>query len=227
MKEFDPFGWLEKFFPAYFLHRLIRIGIILILIVFLVYRLILYSRYLVKPLWVAETLIYVVFLISYAIRIDPIERSRGFKEIIIPLIGGFLPFALLLSPPGLLTAGNWLIAYIIFYWMTISTALTIWGLWTLRRSFSITVEVRGLIISGPYRWIRHPVYLGEILTALAVTFWRFSILNIVIFTLFVVIQLLRAKWEEAKLSRIFSAYSMYAPHVMWMWPYKKYHDIIF
>ena len=221
MKEFDPFGWLENFFPAHFLHRLIRIGIIVILIIFLVHRIGLYSYYLVKPLWVTETLIYVVFLVSYAVRIGPIERSRGLKEIIIPLIGGVLPFALLSSPPSLLTAGNWLMFYIIFYWMTATTALTIWGLWTLRRSFSITVEARALITNGPYRWIRHPVYLGEILTALAVTVWRFSVLNVVIFTLFVIIQLLRARWEEAKLSRVFAAYSIYASHVLWMWPYKK------
>ncbi len=100
MKEFDPFGWLENFFPAHFLHRIIRIGIIVILIIFLVHRISLYRYYLVKPLWVTETLIYVVFLVSYAIRIDPIERSRGLKEIIIPLIGGVLPFFLLSSPPN-------------------------------------------------------------------------------------------------------------------------------
>jgi protein-S-isoprenylcysteine O-methyltransferase Ste14 len=170
---------------------------------------------------VTETLIYVVFLVSYAIRIDPIERSRGLKEIIIPLIGGVLPFALLSSPPSLLPAGNWLMIYIIFYWMTATTALTIWGLWTLRCSFSITVEVRALITNGPYRWIRHPIYLGEILTALAVTIWRFSILNLALFTLFVIIQLLRARWEEAKLSRVFAAYSIYAARVIWIWPYKK------
>jgi hypothetical protein len=115
MKEFDPFGWLERFFPTYSLHRLIRIGIIVIVIILLVHRISLYSYYFVKPLWVRETLIYVVFLVSYAIRIDPIERSRGLKEIIIPLIGGVLPFVLLSSPPSPLTTGNCLNVYIIFY----------------------------------------------------------------------------------------------------------------
>jgi protein-S-isoprenylcysteine O-methyltransferase Ste14 len=221
MKKFDPFGWLENFCSAHFLHRLIRIGIIVILIIFLVHRISLYRYYLVKPLWVIETLIYIVFLVSYAIRIDPVERSRGLKEIIIPLIGGVLPFPLLSSQPNPLMYGNWLIIYIIFYWMTAAVALTIWGLWTLRYSFSITVEARALITNGPYRWIRHPVYLGEILTALAVTIWRFSVLNIVIFTLFVIIQLLRARLEEAKLSRVFAAYSIYAARVIWIWPYRK------
>jgi protein-S-isoprenylcysteine O-methyltransferase Ste14 len=221
MREFDPFGWLENIFFAHFLHRLIRIGIIVIIIIFLVHRIRLYNCYLLKPLWVTETLIYVVFLVSYIIRIDPVERSRGLKEIIIPLIGGILPFAMLLSPPSTLTDGNLLIIYIIFYWMTAATAFTIWGLWTLRYSFSITVEARALVINGPYRWVRHPVYLGEILTALAVTIWRFSVLNIIIFTLFVIIQLLRAKWEEAKLGQVFAAYSIYTAHVKWICPYKK------
>jgi protein-S-isoprenylcysteine O-methyltransferase Ste14 len=221
MKEFDPFSWLEKFFSAQLLHRIIRIGVIAILVVFLVHRIGLYNSYLVKPLWITETIIYVVFLISYVIRINPVERSRGVKEIIIPLIGGVLPFTLLLSPPNFLMTGNWPIIYIIFYSMTAATSLTAWGLWTLRGSFSITVEARALITDGPYRWIRHPIYLGEILTALAVTVWRFSILNIAIFLLFVIIQLLRAKWEEAKLSRVFPCYSAYAARVMWVWPHKK------
>ena len=221
MKEFDPFGWLEKYVPARIIHLVIRIGIIAVLIVFLSQRVSSYNLYLVKPLWVVETLIFVVFLVSYLIRQDPVCRSRGTKEIIVPLIGGILPFALLFSPPNLFIAASPLALQVIFYWMTAATALTVWGLWTLKRSFSITVEARDLVTSGPYRFVRHPIYSGEILTVLAVTVWRFSLLNLLIITLFVVVQLLRAKWEEDKLALVFPEYGIYAAKTIWFFPYNK------
>lgn len=215
-KEFDPFGWFTKYISPSLLHFLIRIFIIAVLIFFLYHRINQYSFYLVKPLWFVETLIFVVFIFSYLIRPDPVERSRGVKEIIIPLIGGVFPFALLFSSPSGFIANQRLILQIIFYWMTLATAFTIWSLWTIRRSFSITVEARSLVTSGPYRFIRHPVYLGEMLTALAVTVWRFSLLDIAIFTAFVVVQLLRARWEEEKLARVFPAYREYCAKVKWL-----------
>ncbi len=197
---------------------MIRMGAIAVLAIFLVHRFGQYKYFFVKPLWVVETLIYAVFLLSYATRIDPLDRSRGFRETVVPLIGGVLPFALLLTPPNPWIAGDRSRLQGVFYWMTASTSLTLWGLWTLRRSFSITVEVRDLVTGGLYRWIRHPVYMGEILTAGAVTVWRFSPLNAAIFSVFVFIQILRARWEEAKLARIFPDYRAYSAKAMWIWP---------
>jgi protein-S-isoprenylcysteine O-methyltransferase Ste14 len=221
MKEFDPFGWLEQYFSAKTLHVLIRLSIILLLLAFLIHRIYVYGRYLVKPLWAVETLVFIVFLISYIVRRDPIHRSHGAKEIIIPLIGGVLPFFLLFSPPNPFITARAVNLYVIFYGMTAATALTVWGLWTLRRSFSITVEARELITGGPYRFIRHPVYLGEMLSALAVTILRFSLLSGVLFIVFVAIQLCRSKMEETKLAQVFPAYSGYASGALWFWPRKK------
>jgi protein-S-isoprenylcysteine O-methyltransferase Ste14 len=206
MGRFDPFGWLENWIPNHLLHLMIRFGVIAISIAFLIHRTVQYNDFLVKPLWVLETLIFFAVLISYAVRMEPLERSRGVREIVIPLIGAITPFALLLTPPNPWIAHNIYGLYAVFYWMTAATALTLWGIWTLRRSFSITVEVRTLVTNGPYRWLRHPIYLGEILTAGGVLAWRFSPQNLVIFIIFVQVQLLRARWEEDKLKRVFPHY---------------------
>ena len=204
--RFDPFGYLERWIPSRHLHLLIRLGVMAIAIVFLIHRIAQYHDFLFKPLWAVETLIFFAILISYAIRTEPMERSRGVREIVIPLVGGVTPFALLLTPPS-----PWIVhsidgLYAVFCWMTAATSLTVWGIWTLRRSFSITVEARALVMNGPYRWLRHPIYLGEILTAAGVLVWRFSPQNLAIFIIFVLVQILRARWEEAKIKKFFPHY---------------------
>jgi len=218
--EFDPFGWLERYFSAKILHLAIRGGIIAIMFVFVIQRIMSYNLYWFKPLWAAETLIFVVFLISYAIRRDPVIRSRGVREILIPLVGGVLPFTLLFSPPHQLMISSMTYVYIVFIWMTAASCFTLWGLWTLRRSFSITVEARELVTDGPYRLIRHPVYLGEMLTTVAVAILRFSPANVGLLLLFVVIQLYRSRMEEDKLARVFPAYNMFAARRFWFWPHR-------
>jgi protein-S-isoprenylcysteine O-methyltransferase Ste14 len=212
---FDPFGWLQKFIPSRYLHKLISLGVIAVLFVFLAHRIGEYNDFLLKPLWAVETLLFVTFIVSYAIRMQPVERSRGVREIIVPIIGAVLPFALLLTSPNRWISSNILALCAVFGWMTAATFLTLWGLWTLRHSFSITVECRTLITGGPYRWVRHPIYLGEILTAVGVLTWRFSLQNLLLFIIFVQIQFLRARWEESKLTSTFPEYRDYRAHSKW------------
>jgi protein-S-isoprenylcysteine O-methyltransferase Ste14 len=217
--QFDPFGWAEMLLSVRLSRLLGRFLVISILILFLVHRFLRYGTYLFKPLWVVETLIFVVFIITYATRRAAIDHARGIREIFVPLVGAALPFVLLLTPPLALIAGNMSALRIMFSAMTVTTALTVWGLWSVRKSFSITVEARQLVKGGVFRWIRHPVYLGEILTAGVVVVWRFSILNVSVFIVFVVVQLLRARWEETKLSSIFPDYRAYARKTWWLWRY--------
>lgn len=47
-------------------------------------------------------------------------------------------------------------------------ALTAWSLATLGRSFAVLPARRELVSRGPYAWIRHPAYAGELLMVLAV-----------------------------------------------------------
>jgi protein-S-isoprenylcysteine O-methyltransferase Ste14 len=39
-------------------------------------------------------------------------------------------------------------------------ALSLWGVVTLGKSFGIFVSVRLVVLDGPYRFVRHPIYLG-------------------------------------------------------------------
>jgi protein-S-isoprenylcysteine O-methyltransferase Ste14 len=217
MKKFDPLGWIENIVPMPWLHRIIRATMVAIVLVFLVLRIRQYHNFFWKTLWLAETLLFVVLLIAFLVRRDPVDRSRGIREILIPLIGSALPFLLLLTRPNAWITENINRLAAIFLCMTMSTGFTAWAMWVLRHSFSITVEARSLVTRGPFQWVRHPVYLGEMLSATAVVVWRWSWMNTGILLLFGIIQLLRSRWEESKLMKVFPDYRVFAAKSRWFW----------
>ncbi len=213
---FDPFGWCARLVPERWLHRGIRLGAVLVFCAFAAQRVSEYPRFALKPLWAVETLLYVVLAAGYALRAEPIDRARGTREVLVPCAGSLLPFLLLLTPPHPAVLASRALVQGVFWWMTAWTGLTLWGMWALRRSFSITVEARSLVVAGPYRWVRHPVYLGEVFTAAGVAAWRFSWANLGIFAGFAVVQLLRSRWEDAKLRRNFPAWDGFASKSRWL-----------
>jgi protein-S-isoprenylcysteine O-methyltransferase Ste14 len=216
MRVFDPFAYLERLLPASLIHRLIRAGAAGLFGGFLFFRVRQYGEFALKPLWAAETAIYAALLLSYLVRDPPRARARGPREILVPLAGAALPFALLLPRPAPEVLRRPLLLHGIFWWMTAASLLTAWGIFALRRSFSITVEARELVTSGPYRLVRHPVYLGEMLAASAVACLRFSAANLLLLALFCVLQLWRARMEEEKLARAFPAeYPRFAARSRW------------
>ena len=218
VSPFDPFGWLARFIPERRLHHLLRAGGVILFGAFLVLRLRQYQSFLLKPLWAAETAIFATLLLAYVVRTEPRERSRGVKEILLPLAVAALPFALLATPPSPAVTARRPLLLAVFWAMTLSSTLTAWGIWTLRRSFSITVEARDLVTEGPYRWVRHPVYLGEVLSAAIVTTWRPSLANGALLALFAGLQLYRSRLEERKLALAFpEAYPSWAHRTWWLW----------
>jgi len=82
-------------------------------------------------------------------------------------------------------------------------------LW-LRRSFSIMPEARKLVTSGPYAWVRHPLYVTEELIALGF-FMTFPIpWMLLLLVLHIALQIRRMDFEERVLTRAFPDYADYA-----------------
>lgn len=80
----------------------------------------------------------------------------------------------------------------------------------LGRCFGVLPEARGLVMHGPYRLVRHPVYLGELgacagLVIAAPTAW-----NLTAAALFAAAQAARMRLEEAALLAEFPQYARYA-----------------
>jgi len=102
---------------------------------------------------------------------------------------------------------------------TLGLAYSVWGLAYLRRSFSIIPEARRLVTGGPYRFSRHPVYLGEIVTAIGVNLATAGWPGALAVGFFIVAEVLRMRWEERVLARAFpNEYPAYAARVSRFFP---------
>jgi protein-S-isoprenylcysteine O-methyltransferase Ste14 len=76
----------------------------------------------------------------------------------------------------------------------------------LRRAFSLTPQVRGLITTGPYRVVRHPLYLGEALNVIGIMVAVGSLTVLLVAAIVVAGEVARATLEERLLRRSFPQY---------------------
>ncbi len=117
----------------------------------------------------------------------------------------FLPIEASTSTEGLLVSSVIVI---------VGTLFTIWSLATLGRCFGLFPEVRGLVLRGPYRLVRHPVYLGELVSALGLLVVKPHPLIVAVFAVFVALQYGRTIYEERALAAAYpDDYPAYARRV--------------
>jgi len=89
------------------------------------------------------------------------------------------------------------------------TGFAVFSLLHLGRSFSVMAEARKLVTSGPYAYVRHPLYLGEAVLVLGLALQYLSPLAVAIVALQFAVQLVRMQNEETVLSALFPEYADY------------------
>jgi protein-S-isoprenylcysteine O-methyltransferase Ste14 len=79
----------------------------------------------------------------------------------------------------------------------------------LGRSFSLVPQARSVVQTGPYRWIKHPLYLAEEIAILGVVLQYLTPVTVIVFVLHIGVQVCRILYEEDLLRRNCPEYSMY------------------
>jgi len=143
----------------------------------------------------------------YAVRLPAIRRASGVQPVAAALLGSFLMYGLLLlnrrtelplaahaTACGFVLAGN---------------GFAIYTLSHLGRSFSILPESRRLVTSGPYRLVRHPLYLAEEVAMVGAVVEFLSIYAVALLAAQIAFQLARTHYEERVLREAFPEYEAY------------------
>jgi len=88
----------------------------------------------------------------------------------------------------------------------IGPLISLWGIIHLGRSFGIFVAVRKVVLTGPYRWVRHPMYLGWVFICAGVALSNFSAAYFLLTAIHVALLMYRARLEESQLAAYSAEY---------------------
>jgi protein-S-isoprenylcysteine O-methyltransferase Ste14 len=165
------------------------------------------SVYLIHIAMRLSTITFMLLLAAAVIlRTRPSGKASGLEPRISALVGTFLIYGIALFPRPDLSLSREMV----------STLLTIIGsvgavvaLSQLGRSFSLMAETRQLVTTGPYRFVRHPLYLAEEIALIGLFVQFASLWTALLFAVQIGFQLRRMHNEELVLSVRFPEYVAY------------------
>lgn len=118
---------------------------------------------------------------------------------------------------GFLEVGVSLISHAVADSLAIlSVVLTLWARLTLGRNIGLVPAQREIVTSGPYRFVRHPIYTAIFVSTLAVILQTYTPLNFSLFSLGIFWFLLKSVAEEHFL-RLDAGYNAYMRQVRFRW----------
>ncbi len=150
---------------------------------------------------------YALLVLLYIIRFSAKSTTSSFITKTIAVVSTFLPFII---PPLSRPSDNPNILLLSSLVTVCGIAIALYSLSTLGRSFSIIPQARKLVQTGLYRFVRHPVYLGELISIFGVVLARPSTLALAIYCLITALLIYRALQEEKLLASIFPEYEAYS-----------------
>ena len=96
----------------------------------------------------------------------------------------------------------------------VGTAFQFYAKYTLGRSFGLLPARRAIVVAGPYRVVRHPIYLGYLIGHVGFLLANFSVRNAAVLGLLYAAQVLRIVREERVLTTS-DEYRRYRERVRW------------
>jgi protein-S-isoprenylcysteine O-methyltransferase Ste14 len=189
------------------------------------------------PVFIVQKLLLVAFNTFIGIGLlrnsEPKEYPERYSEIFYPMAGTFLAmiinfreFAAPILTRNLAPEGwhEGLAAAAIAV-SVLGYAMSTWGIASLGKSFGALVAVRKVVIRGPYKLVRHPIYCGYLLETTGLILASFSLFSVIWAVLSVGIQIYRAILEERRLANASPEYREYQrkvgfilPRLSFPWP---------
>jgi protein-S-isoprenylcysteine O-methyltransferase Ste14 len=147
-----------------------------------------------------------VVAVLFLIRKQPLRKLPGLAPRAAALLGSYIVIALGLQPD---TLQQWWVMLAASLLLVAGMACSVASVLVLGRCFGVMPEARGLVTSGPYRHIRHPLYTSEVLAFLGVLLPVLSPLSLTIYSCYLGLTALRARYEEEVLLAAFPDYASY------------------
>lgn len=119
-------------------------------------------------------------------------------------------FLVLSLTPGNTLAPLWFCTGLQVAGIALQIAAKAW----LGRNFGLLPAVRGIVTTGPYSFVRHPIYLGYFLNHVGFLLGSYSKWNLTIYVILYLVQGLRVIREERALSAT-AEYSAYMAKTRW------------
>ena len=170
-------------------------------------------------LGIASKICTVVFLalmvLMFAVRRVPLHFPIAFYPRFAAGAGTFLGIGIVMLPPEELSSGLYLTSLLLIIG---GTVFAVWATFALARSISIMPQARKLVTSGPYAFVRHPLYLGEFFVLCGLTLQHAMPWALLILAVQCMFQFQRMKSEERVLARAFPDYEGYMAHTARLLP---------
>jgi protein-S-isoprenylcysteine O-methyltransferase Ste14 len=132
-------------------------------------------------------------------------QAEGLAPRIAAFVGTYLPWTITFFGKTDQTLPNLASAACVL----IGTIMMLVTIRHLGRSFSLVPQAHSVVRTGPYRWIKHPLYLSEEIAILGAALRYLSPVTVFILVLHIGIQVCRILYEEDLLRRTFPEYSSY------------------
>jgi protein-S-isoprenylcysteine O-methyltransferase Ste14 len=158
--------------------------------------------------WILKTAVVGVFFFAVLRRREPLRPARepiAFAACFLAILG-----AVSLREPGPEASTAWLVAGEVV--ALASCGFLLASVLALGTCFGVLPEARGLVMRGPYRLVRHPVYLGELGACAGLVLGAPSAWNLTAAVVLLGAQLVRMRLEERALETEFPEYAAYAAH---------------
>ncbi|MBK9331779.1 MAG: isoprenylcysteine carboxylmethyltransferase family protein [Ignavibacteria bacterium] len=98
----------------------------------------------------------------------------------------------------------------------------IWAIYTFRFRFNIFPHIKegqDLNTSGPYKFVRHPMYTSVITLTLIWVVNKYTIIRFIVWSALVIVLIIKLKYEERLLSEKFPEYISYTENSKMIIPF--------